>query len=451
MGRPPASAAIAAQGNSTKRMFVSEVTWSPRMTDPETAPSIPDPDPHEPRPRLLLVDDDPANLQVLYRTLEPEGYEFVIAQSGEEALRVAPDARPALILLDIKMPGIGGFETCRRLKSDSQTRDSPIIFMSALTDAQDKVLGFDLGAVDYITKPFDAGEVRARIRTHLELRRLNRELAEMNEDLLAVNLRLKRDLEAAAKVQRALLPTQAPVLSGYAFAWRYRPCEELAGDALNVFPLHDTQIGAYVLDVSGHGVAASLLAVSVTHDMVPRSGAPSVVMDAVTGRIDPPSLVAARLNELYPMADRANRYFTLAYGVLDAKTGSFRYVCAGHPAPVLIRGQEVKSVENPNIPIGMVPKAEYEEEIIELLPGDRLYLYSDGFVDETNSQGREFGLTRLHAELLSTCGLPLSQSVDGLIAAVVTWRGVEKLSDDVTVVAIEHLDAQQSVHFTGDA
>jgi sigma-B regulation protein RsbU (phosphoserine phosphatase) len=390
------------------------------------------------------VDDNPANLQVLYRTLEPEGYEFVIAQSGEEALRVAPDARPELILLDIKMPGIGGFETCRRLKSDPQTHDSPIIFMSALSDAQDKVLGFDLGAVDYITKPFDAAEVRARIRTHLELRRLNRELAETNEDLLAANLKLRRDLEAAAKVQQALLPTQAPKLAGYEFAWRHRPCEELAGDALNVFHLRDRHIGAYVLDVSGHGVAASLLAVSVTHDMVPREGAPSVVMDISTGKIDPPSLVAARLNELYPMSDQANRYFTLAYGLLDAKTGAFRYVCAGHPAPVLIRGDEVKSVENPNLPIGMHPKAEYEEETIELVPGDRLYLYSDGFTDETNLQGEEFGLERLHAELLSTRNLPLPQSVDGLIGAVIAWRRVEKLSDDVTVVAIERLPGQQS-------
>src|SRR5262245_23809013 len=157
--------------------------------------------------RILLVDDTPTNLQVLYQTLDGRGHELLIAQNGEEALELAREARPALILLDIMMPGIDGYETCRRLKSDPQTRDSAIIFMSALDDTSNKVRGLEVGAVDYITKPFQAAEVIARVNTHLELRQLHRQLAEANQTLLAANTKMKHDLEAAVQVQQALLPS----------------------------------------------------------------------------------------------------------------------------------------------------------------------------------------------------------------------------------------------------
>ncbi len=392
-----------------------------------------------PRQRVLLVDDDLTNLQVLHRTLRTEDYELLVAQSGDEAITQAQAMQPALILLDVRMPGIDGFETCRRLKSDARTRDPVIIFMSAFDDMTERVHGLELGAVDYITKPFYAAEVIARVRIHLELRRLNRALAVTNDGLVAANLKLKRDLEAAAKVQRALLPASAPDLAGYVFAWRYRPCEELAGDALNLFPLRDGHIGAYVLDVSGHGVAASLLAVSVTHSLVPRPGVPSVVMDVTTGAINPPSVVAERLNRLYQMNEQDDRYFTIAYGVLDAASGVLRHVSAGHPGPVLVRNGTAKRIDNENFPIGMLANVEYGENTIELLPGDRVYLHSDGIADESNPDGELFGQKRLHAELLAGRNLPLSCSIDSVIDAVVSWRGKNTLSDDVTVMAIERL------------
>jgi len=133
--------------------------------------------------RLLMVDDTPANLQVLYQTLDGQGYELLVAQTGEEALELASEAQPALILLDIMMPGIDGFETCRRLKADPATREAAVIFMSALGETKDKVKGLELGAVDYIAKPFQADEVTARVKTHLTIHRLTMELAEANRKM----------------------------------------------------------------------------------------------------------------------------------------------------------------------------------------------------------------------------------------------------------------------------
>ena len=134
-------------------------------------------------PQILLVDDNPTNLQVLYQTLDGRGYRLLAARSGKDAISIAARVVPDLILLDVMMPDLDGFETCERLKSDSRTRDSAIVFLSALADARDKVRGLELGAVDFINKPFQAEEVIARVRTHLTIRDLQQQLRARNEEL----------------------------------------------------------------------------------------------------------------------------------------------------------------------------------------------------------------------------------------------------------------------------
>jgi CheY-like chemotaxis protein len=134
--------------------------------------------------RILLVDDNLTNLQVLFQALEQEGYELLVAQSGEEALTIAKEALPQLVLLDINMPGIDGYETCRRLKADEETSKSVVIFLSARSDVKDKVAGLEFGAVDYIGKPFQFEEVLARVKKQLSL-------YHRHEELQAENLSLK--------------------------------------------------------------------------------------------------------------------------------------------------------------------------------------------------------------------------------------------------------------------
>ena len=160
------------------------------------------------------MDDNPTNLQVLFQTLEGRGYELLIAKSGEDALKIAGKAQPQLVLLDIMMPGIDGYETCRKLKEDPETRESAVIFLSALDDAKDKVRGLDLGAVDFITKPFQGEEVIARVNTHLTIQRLNRQLVDRNQ-ALEHELRVADDLlkEARRRVEGPLLG-DSPALQG---------------------------------------------------------------------------------------------------------------------------------------------------------------------------------------------------------------------------------------------
>ncbi len=132
---------------------------------------------------LLLVDDNPTNLQVLYQTLEGSGYKLLLAKNGEDALNIAHKIQPALVLLDIMMPGMDGYEVCRQIKNDPALADTVVIFLSALDDVEDKVKGFVVGAVDYVAKPFQADEVIARVETHIKIRRLEQALEQKNRQL----------------------------------------------------------------------------------------------------------------------------------------------------------------------------------------------------------------------------------------------------------------------------
>ncbi len=145
--------------------------------------------------QILLVDDNPTNLQVLFKTLEGSGYRLLAARDGEAALYTAKRAKPSLILLDVMMPGMDGFEVCEKLKADPETADIVVIFLSALTDSQSKVHGLAIGGVDYIAKPFQSDEVLARVRTHIKLHRLEKALARRNIELEDENQRILNAVE----------------------------------------------------------------------------------------------------------------------------------------------------------------------------------------------------------------------------------------------------------------
>jgi phosphoserine phosphatase RsbU/P len=394
--------------------------------------------------RILIVDDNPTNLQVLSRTLEGRGYELLVATSGEGALTLALSAHPDLILLDIMMPGIDGFETCRRLKSDPDTRDIAIVFMSALNETTDKVRGLDLGAVDYITKPFQAQEVIARVNSHLTIQRLQRNLASRNLELSELNKRMKNDLLAAARVQQSLLPRDLPALEQVRFEWEYQPCDELAGDSLNIFRIDQRNVGMYVLDVTGHGVPAALLSVAVTHSLSQRDPERSIITrpGPTEGQtsITLPAEVVSHLNRLFPMAGSDYRFFTMVYAVLDAHEGRLSYAAAGHPGPLILRANgEIEHHESTGLPIGVDDGATFDQHVIDLQPGDRVFLYSDGVLEEMNEQRKLFGLERLESVLINNRSAPLRNSLNSVIEQISLWTNGSAYKDDISITAAEIL------------
>jgi sigma-B regulation protein RsbU (phosphoserine phosphatase) len=188
----------------------------------------------------------------------------------------------------------------------------------------------------------------------------------------------------------------------------------LGGDALNIVLINEDVIALFLLDVSGHGVPAALLSVTVTRSLLPRAGgiASIVAGSGVNPDAVAPAEVAARLNTLYPMASNGDHYFTMVYGLLDVRTRRFRFVVAGHPGPILVRkGRRPERLEVSGFPVGMVPGIDYSESVIELEPQDRLYLHSDGLTEELNAQEEEFGDERLLAAVAEYQTLDLRGSV----------------------------------------
>ena len=399
---------------------------------------------------VLVVDDDGNNRDLLSRRLRKLGYETEVGQDGHHALKLIAERPYDVVLLDVMMPGLDGFEVLKIIRQGHPATDLPVIMATAKDESEDVIHALGLGANDYVTKPLDFPVVVARIQTQVSLKRaveqvrqLERRLAERNQDLEEANARMSRDLRAAARVQESLLPRTSPEVPGLDFAWAFRPCEELAGDGLNAVKLDDHRVALHVLDVSGHGVASSLMSVSVSRLLTPPSDAASVLVKGGDGPDRstplPPAEVATRLNKMFPFEITTEQYFTLVYGVLDIRTGDFRYTLAGHPGPVLLTaGGQSHVLPGRGYPIGLAdgPRP-YNEWGHRLHPGDRLYLYSDGIPEAVSPQGTPFGMDRMLETLSASRDEPLCAGVNDLVNRVEQWSGASSVRDDISLLAVE--------------
>ena len=388
---------------------------------------------------LLVVDDNEMNRDLLSRRLSKKGYRVQVAEGGARALEMIGDEAFDLVLLDIMMPGMDGMEVLERVRSDHGPDKLPVIMATAKMESEDIVAALKLGANDYVTKPFDFPVVLARVQTQLAVKKGRDALAKAHR-------RMKKDLEAAARIQQTLLPAQNVDIPGVHCAWRYVPCDELAGDTLNVIPLGDGITGLYVLDVSGHGVPSSLLSVILSRLM---SGAPdssSVLRTRRDGssetNIATPAEVAQELSRHFPYNKETFQYFTMVYAILDMDLRLFTYVSAGHPPVVHLRRDSDPTLHHSTgSPIALVPAelapSEYEESVVTLEPGDRLYLLSDGIPEAHQPDGEEFGEERISSTLQGCFDMDLDASVTRLLDDVWDWMGGTGPDDDVSVLAIE--------------
>ena len=289
-------------------------------------------------------------------------------------------------------------------------------------------------------------DITDRKRAEAELKSANDKLARANAEITAASERLRRDLVTAAKVQQALLPATLPDIPGVRFAWTYKPCDELAGDILNVVRLDEKHVGLYLLDVSGHGVASALLSVTVSHllsKMPELSLAPGSEANGSSARRPlPPAQVAEQLNKQFRWNPEVAQFFTLLYGVLDWEAGEFRYVAAGHPGPVCVPVDAAPFILDAptGLPIGMLVST-YQEAAVRLKRGDRLYIYSDGITDRMNEDGELFGQQQLLDLLGEGRAAPLAASLEGVVRSVEGWGCRTCLKDDISILGVEILPA----------
>jgi len=309
------------------------------------------------------------------------------------------------------------------------------------------------------------------VQSDITTRKLAEEaLQRTTQELARTTARLKRNLRAAAKIQRAWLPKRMPKVKGVQFSYTFHPCEELAGDSLNVFHLDENHLGMYTLDVSGHGVSAALLSVTLNRwltptpgqsclfnqrprdldqdegvkdrhrEMNPRGRKSHHTGDAETHRyvLTPPAQVLEELNRQFPIDPETGQYFTIVYGILDLRDHTFRYANAGHPSIVLLRlGRALPCPPDASFPVGFVPKPAYTEQTLHLEPGDRLYFYSDGVVEAVNGEQKELGTDRLLNELIGHGDRSVQESLTEVVSLVEKWSETGRIEDDVSLLALE--------------
>lgn len=371
---------------------------------------------------VLLVDDAPSNIQVVNSILK-DTYKIRIATNGTKALElVAATPQPDLILLDVMMPGLDGYEVCSRLKAAPDTRDIPVIFLTGQTDIEDETRGFAVGAVDYIHKPFSPAVVKARVQTHLVLRGIREQLA---LQLLAI----QKELETARQIQLSILPVCIPAIKGLDIAARYIPMTSVAGDFYDFIPVDEEHIGILIADVSGHGMPAALIASML-----------KIAFSAQASHAEDPVQVLSGLNRAL-CGKFQHHYVTAAYIFLDLEKGTLTYAGAGHP-PLLLWGgasQCVRSIAENGLFLGKFPQATYSAIGMQLTPGDWVLLYTDGIPETVNSSDEEFGAGPFKQFLESDRSSAADIFIDRLLQELSRWSGRrsgEELNDDITAVAI---------------
>ena len=376
---------------------------------------------------ILIVDDTPANLRLLAQMLAEQGYHVRPVPDGRLALAAVQAEPPDLVLLDIRMPEMDGYQVCEHLKADARTRDIPIIFISALDATPDKVRAFHTGGVDYVTKPFQAAEVLARVETHLALRKLQKQLMDANE-------RMAQELSLAGEIQASFLPCELPTIPGWQLAATLKPAREASGDFYDFIPLPDGRWAIVVADVSDKGAGAALyMALSCT-----------LLRTYATAYPDQPDLVLGAANRRILTDTSAYQFVTVFYGILDPSTGMLVYGNAGHCPPLHFPqdGHAVHELAGTGIPLGVLEGGTWEQGTVQLGPGDALVLYTDGITEAYRELPLLFGEERLLSSVQaslakagSLCPTP-QQIQDRLLADVDRFVGGAPRSDDIALAIL---------------
>jgi len=373
---------------------------------------------------LLLVDDDSENIQIVHSILKDQ-YKIRVAMNGAKALELAKvEPRPDLILLDVMMPEMDGYAVCSHLKADPTTCDTPVIFLTGKTEVADETRGFEVGAVDYIHKPFSPPIVTARVRTHLMLRDAHETVA---RQLVAIN----NELEMARQIQLSILPRETPKLEGLDVAARYIPMSSLAGDFYDFLRVDEQHVGILIADVSGHGLPAALIASML-----------QTALAAQSPHASDPAQVLSGLNQaLYGRFER--HFVTAAYLFVDMENSTVNYAGAGHPPLLLWRartGTTTAYTENGFL-LGPFPDSSYSTLTFSLEKGDRIVLITDGIVEAKDSAAREFGIDRLRQIMESGHDLPGNRFAEALLQRLSSWseRAIgANQSDDITLLVIDY-------------
>ncbi len=364
---------------------------------------------------ILVVDDNPLNVKLLETTLIKEGYSIHKAFNGPDARKIAEEKKPDLILLDIQMPGESGFDVIKILKGNGSTASIPVIFLTGVSEIDAKLEGFELGAVDYITKPFHPLEVSARARLHLKLSIATNSLIRSQAD------KLKQISEA----QSAMLttPDKHPAAK---FAVNYLSLHEAGGDFYEVLPISDEIFGYFVADFSGHDISTSYLTSSVK-GLLKQNCSP------IYQPLESIKMINDVLVEILP----AGKYLTAAYARLNRKTKQMKIISAGHPPVCYVPVEgEPRILDMDGDVIGIFKNVLFGQQTMQVNSGDRFYMYTDGLIESSDKKiVWSEGAGRMLAACIEARDVPLVEAPVHITQNL--HPDTSALEDDIVILAIE--------------
>lgn len=379
---------------------------------------------------LLIVDDNEDNRYTLTRRLQREGYtNLTSATGGQEALDLLQSRAFDLVLLDVMMPGLNGYEVLERMRADDRLRHIPVIMISALDEIDSVIRCIELGAEDYLSKPFNPTLLRARVGASLEKKRLR-------DELVRHTRRMERELEMAREIQLNMVPTDfaaAGAERAVEIFATLQPAREVGGDLYDFFWVTPECLCLVVADVSDKGAGAALF-------MARAKSAIRLLATLLPAHERRPPVVAE-------VVERANRelcrdnphglFVTLIFTMLNVATGELEYCNAGHCLPRLVgpRGQVASLDGVRGKPLGIREGFDYESVARKLMPGEGLFLFTDGVTEAMDPSGELFGEERLLAALTSRAEQAPSDLVAGVLHDVREFAGTADPSDDIAALA----------------
>lgn len=396
----------------------------------------------------MVVDDSKLQRRILGASLRKWGFNVVEAASGREALEKCKDRLPDLVLSDWVMPGMSGLQFCREFRALSETQYGYFILLTSKSEKAEVAKGLDSGADDFLSKPVDVDELRARIAAGERILEMQRELTDKNriitdtlDELRRVYDLLDKDLLEAKKLQQSLIRERTRDFASGKLSLMLRSSGHVGGDLVGFFPIGDDKLGLFGIDVSGHGISSALMTARLAGYLSATVPDQNV---ALTRNADgsyamrPPNQVISELNNLVLTEMETEHYFTLLLAEVDLKTGHVLMCQAGHPHPVVQRCDgRIEQNGLGGFPVGLIADIVYDQFEIYLSPGDRLLILSDGVTECPDPDGTmldEDGLSDMLTGLRHVSGPPL---LEAILWQLSDFAGDADFPDDVSGILFE--------------
>lgn len=378
--------------------------------------------------KILVVDDEPRNVKILQIHLQARGYTVLTAGDGDEALEIVSDEMPDIILLDINMPTVDGFEVVESVRADQKTAFIPIIMITALRDTQEnRIKAVEAGADDFIEKPFNSFEVLARIKSLLRIKFYHDTLEEHNA-------RLEAELQMARSVQEIIIPQNGTQeIAGCRIASYCRPTLAVGGDFFDIWEIEDNCVGVLISDVMGHGASAALVTVFIKTVLAEHrehvENNPAALLH----------ILNTRFNDI--ISSQLYMFATAFCGIFDLTKQQLICANAGHPSPFLQHGSQSEceriTDKHTGNGLGIHRDSEYQNCYYPFDVSSRAFLYTDGAYEVKNPRGEVFSIERLENVIEMYNEDSPSQLIQSVSDTITKFTAGSSNEDDLTLIAVQ--------------